>query len=136
MKTFILVLSFFCFTSAFASERIFECTPIHVFKIKELPEDFNLLLKPQFIYKQSAGKDWSLQVGNWGTRYNDGMGPAMAVDSEVSQDKSTVSYYFQLDGSLEFQFSIRTDNHEAVLYWWGLGEPSLMAQMQCEVIEQ
>ena len=135
MKSLFILISFFLSSLAFASERIFDCSMQKVYKINELPEDFELGLKSKVIFKQAI-KNWSLQVGQYVVRDNDGMGPAVRYDSEISSDMKEVSYFFQLDGSLEFQLSVDTADHSATLFWWGLGEATAMAKLQCEVIEQ
>jgi len=119
---------------AFSSERIFDCAVKKTYKIQHLPEEFELNSNSKVIFRQAV-KNWSLQVGQYGVRDNDGMGPAVRYAAEVSPDFSTVSYYFQLDGSLEFQLSIDTLSHNATLFWWGLGEATPMAKLQCEVSE-
>ncbi len=135
MKSLFVLLSFFLSSLAFSNERIFDCSVQKVHTIKELPEDFEVTTNSKVIFRQTK-KDWYLQFGQFAIRDNDGMGPSVTYASEVSPDLKEVSYFFQLDGSLEFQLAIDTLDRSATLLWWGLGEPTAMANLQCEVIEQ
>lgn len=124
---------------SFAGQRIFDCKPTAVYKIKELPAEYNLLLKPTVLFRE-AKTDWSLQVAQYIVNDNGGMGPAVKFIAEPSKDLSSVSYYFQIGGSLEFQLVVNTEkvsgSHEANLFWWRPGQATAMATLSCEVTEQ
>lgn len=135
MKFAVLFVCLFSSVFAWAGQRVFDCKAQNIPTVQELPEEYSLKSNPVVIFRE-AKQDWSLQVGDYSVRNNDAKGPATTYEAELSKDLSKVAYFFQIDGSLEFQLVVSTVNHKATLFWWGLGEPTVVAKLSCEVIEQ
>lgn len=134
MKSLVLAIVMLTSAVSFAEERVFDCTAIQLSRGLQRPEDTNIEQNPNVIFRQGL-KQWSLQVGDLYLSTMDKNAPALEMKSAAA-NKYSVRYDFWVDASYEYEFVVSVKDHTANLYWWGLGEQTLVGKFQCEVIEQ
>lgn len=134
MKSLVFSLVILVSAVSFAEERIFDCTATQVKASQEVPEGSHLQQNPTVLFRHGL-KKWSLQVGDLLLDTQDPQGPALWLESS-SAGSTQVAYSFWVDGSYEYEFVVSVVDHSAKLYWWGLGEETLLGKFTCEVLEQ
>lgn len=134
MKKIVLLFSLIFSSVSFAGERIFDCSATNLTKNAALIEDANLDQNANVLFRYRTKSNYVLSIGDLTYSTLDSKGPALVMDAEIMGD--SVAYIFWVEGSTEFELAISVVDHTAELYYWGLGEQTLVGKFQCEVIEQ
>lgn len=134
MKKIVLLFSLVFSSVSFAGERIFDCSATNLTKNASVIEDANLAQNPNVLFRYRTNNNWILSVGDINYSTLIPTGPALHMAAEGA--KNHVAYIFWVEGSTEFELNISVVDHTAELYYWGLGEQTLVGKFQCEVIEQ